>query len=130
MAALCFRVFILSGCSAQLSKSPKMVGDNAIEKFKLYKWYAIVLYIGVLAAGSSMIKGDDFLSRKHLMGLGLGCILIGLSFFIAQKQEHYSVPGGFLSRDITKHNWVTIPILLFGIFLTGFFGVKIFGELQ
>ena len=106
-----------------------MVGDSAIEKFKLYKWYAIVLYIGILAAGSSMIKGDDLLSRKHLMGLGLGCILIGLSFFIAQKQEYYSVPGGMLSRDIIKHNWVTIPILLSGIFLIGFFGVKIFQEL-
>ncbi len=106
-----------------------MVEDNAIEKFKLYKWYAIVLYIGVLAAGSSMIKGDDFLSRKHLMGLGLGCILIGLSFFIAQKHESYPVPGEILTRDIIKHNWVTIPVLLFGIVLIGFFGTKIFQEL-
>jgi dipeptide/tripeptide permease len=112
------------------AKYVQMVGETAIEKFKLYKWYAIVLYIGILAAGSSMIKGDDFLSRKHLMGFGLGCILIGLSFFIAQKQEHYSVPDGLLSRDITKHNWISIPILLTGIFLIGFFGIKIFGELQ
>jgi hypothetical protein len=106
-----------------------MVGDNAIEKFRLDKWYGIVLYIGILAAGSSIIKGDDFLSRKHLMGLGLGCILIGLSFFIAQKRENYSVPSGILSRDIIKHNWITFPILLFGIFLIGFFGIKIFQEL-
>jgi len=106
-----------------------MVGESAIEKFKLYKWYAIVLYIGVLAAGSSLVKGDDFLSRKHLMGLGFGCILIGLSFFIAQKQEIYSEPGGILTRDIIKHNWVTLPVLLFGIFLIGFFGIKIFQDL-
>src|SRR5450631_1700351 len=84
------------------TKSFQMVGDNAIEKFKLDKWYGIVLYIGVLAVGSSMIGGDDFLSRKHLMGLGLGCILTGLSFFIAQRRENYSVPGGILSRDFTK----------------------------
>jgi hypothetical protein len=111
------------------TKSFQMVGDSAIEKFKLDKWYGIVLYIGVLAAGSSMIGGDDFLSRKHLMGLGLGCILTGLSFFIAQRRENYSVPGGILSRDFTKHNWITIPILLVGIFLIGFFGIKIFQEL-
>jgi hypothetical protein len=113
-----------------LAKKVQMVGETAKEKFKLYKWYAIVLYIGILATGSSMIKGDDFLSRKHLMGFGSGCILIGLSFFIAQKQEHYSVPGELLSRDITKHNWISIPVLLTGIFLIGFFGIKIFGELQ
>jgi hypothetical protein len=112
-----------------LAKRFQMVGETAIEKFKLYKWYAIVLYIGVLAAGSSLIKGDDFLSRKHLMGLGLGCILIGLSFFMAQKQEQYSVQDGILSRDIIKHSWITIPILLIGIFLIGFFGIKIFQEL-
>jgi hypothetical protein len=113
-----------------LAKNVQMVGETAVEKFKLYKWYAIVLYIGLLAVGSSMIKGDDFLSRKHLMGFGLGCISVGLSFFIAQKQEHYSAPDGLLSRDITKHNWISIPILLTGIFLIGFFGIKIFGELQ
>jgi hypothetical protein len=77
-----------------------------------------------------MIKGDDFLSRKHLMGFGSGCIFIGLSFFIAQKQVHHAIPDGLLSRDITKHNWISIPILLTGIFLIGFFGIKIFGELQ
>ena len=63
------------------------------------------------------------------MGLGIGCILTGLSFFIAQKRENHLVNGGILYRDFTKHTWITIPILLVGIFLIVFFGVKIFKEL-
>ena len=106
-----------------------MVGENAIEKIKLNKWYGIVLYIGILAAGSSMFTGGEFLSRKHLMGFGLGCILTGLSFFIAERRENYPVKDGILYRDITRHTWITIPILLCGIFLIGFFGIKIFQEL-
>lgn len=106
-----------------------MVVENAIEKIKLNKWYGIVLYIGILAAGFSLINSNDLLSRKHLMGLGLGCIFVGLSFFIAQKRENYPAQGGILYRDFTKHSWITIPILLFGIFLIGFFGIKIFQEL-
>jgi hypothetical protein len=103
--------------------------ENAIEKVKLNKWYGIVLYLGILAAGSSLISGNDLLSRKHLMGLGLGCIFVGLSFFIAERRENYPVEDGISYRDFTRHNWFTIPILLCGIFLIGFFGIKIFQEL-
>jgi hypothetical protein len=106
-----------------------MVGENAIEKIKLNKWYGIVLYIGILAAGLSLLSGNEILSRKHLMGLGMGCILTGLSFFIAQKRENHFVNNGILYRDFIKHTWITIPILLVGIFLILFFGVKIFKEL-
>jgi hypothetical protein len=106
-----------------------MIGETAIEKIKLNKWYGIVLYIGLLAAGVSMISGSEILSRKHLMGLGIGCILTGLSFFIAEKRENQVVNKGLLFRDIIKHTWATIPILLAGIFLIVFFGVRIFKEL-
>jgi hypothetical protein len=112
-----------------LANTQSMVGETFIEKIKVDKWYGIVLYIGILASGTSLIKGDELISRKHLLGFGAGCILTGLSFFMAQKRENYTVNGGILFRDFTKHNWITIPILLFGIFLVGFFGLKIFKEL-
>jgi hypothetical protein len=124
-----FGVYFFRQLAIQLAKSFYMV-ENAIEKVKLNKWYGIVLYIGILAAAASLLNGNDLLSRKHLMGLGLGCIFVGLSFFIAERRENYQADNGILFRDITKHTWITIPILLCGIFLIGFFGIKIFKELQ
>jgi hypothetical protein len=106
-----------------------MVEQTFIEKIKVYKWYGIVLYIGLLAAGISLIKGDELLSRRHLFGFGAGCILTGLSFFIAQRRENSQVPGGILSRDFIKHTWITALILILGIFLLVFFGIRIFKEL-
>jgi len=106
-----------------------MVEQTFIEKFKVDKWYGIVLYIGLLAAGVSLLNGDELLSRKHLFGFGAGCILTGLSFFIAQKRENFSNQEGILFRDITKHNWITAFILILGIFLLFFFGIRIFKEL-
>ena len=124
-----FQGFILSGLANWLAKNATMPGENLIEKFKVDKWYGIVLYIGILAAGTSLVKGDELLSRKHLLGFGGGCILTGLSFFIAQKRENYLHNGGILYRDITKHSWITTLILLLGIFLLGYFGIKIFKDL-
>jgi len=106
-----------------------VVEQTFIEKIKVDKWYGIVLYIGLLAAGISLVKGDDFLSRKHLLGFGAGCIFTGLSFFIAQKRENFSNQEGILFRDITKHTWITALILIMGIFLLFFFGIRIFKEL-
>jgi hypothetical protein len=124
-----FRGFALYSLAVLFAKMSGMDGETFIEKIKVDKWYGIVLYIGILAAGTSMIKGDDFLSRKHLLGLGVGCILTGLSFFMAQKKEDFPYQEGILFRDITKHNWITIPVLLLGIFFLVFFGIKIFKDL-
>jgi|SRR6185295_1154219 len=106
-----------------------MVEETFIEKIKIYKWYGIVLCIGILAAGTSLINRDELLSRRNLLGFGAGCIFTGLSYFIAQKRENFPIQGDILYRDTTRHNWITIPILLFGIFLIGFFGIRIFKEL-
>jgi hypothetical protein len=106
-----------------------MVGETFIEKIKVDKWYGIVLYIGIIAAGTSLVKGDELLSRKHLLGFGAGCILTGLSFFMAQRRENFPHQGGILFRDIIKHNWITATLLILGIFLIVFFGIRIFKEL-
>jgi hypothetical protein len=124
-----FQGFSLLWFAGGLTKMQVMVEQTFIEKIKVDKWYGIVLYLGILAAGSSLLKGDELLSRKHLFGFGAGCILTGLSFFIAQKKENFTHQDDVLFRDITKHNWITALILILGIFLLFFFGIRIFKEL-
>jgi len=106
-----------------------MVEETFIEKIKIYKWYGIVLCIGMLAAGISLIYRDELLSRRNLLGFGAGCIFTGLSFFIAQRRENFAYQGNILFRDIIKHNWITAILLILGIFLLAFFGIRIFKQL-
>lgn len=105
---------------------------NILEKLKLDTWYGIVLYLGVLFLGASLFFKVDFLEEKHLFGLGLGACFIGLSFIIAEKKRNefkppnaYTGPAGIISWKETKHNFVTIILLIIGVFLISLFGYLI-----
>jgi hypothetical protein len=103
-----------------------------LENLKLDSWYGIVLYVGILIIAASLFFQVDFLQEKHLFGLGLGMLLIGLSFWIAEGYAHIFKPPNYYTGGpailywrVIKHNPISIIILLIGIGLTGFFGFLI-----
>jgi len=76
---------------------------------------------------ASLLFKVDFLEPKHTFGFGLGLVMIGISFFMAQKVANQFAYGGILSWQIIKHNLFSVLILIIGIgltFLFGFFIVK------
>jgi hypothetical protein len=104
-----------------------------LENLKLDKWFVVLLYLGVLMIAASMIFNVEFLEEKHAFGFGLGLILIGLSFWIAEKNYSQFVPpsaytggsAGILQWKNIKHNVVTVILLILGLVLTGLFGFLI-----
>ncbi len=54
---------------------------NLLEKLKLDRWYGIVLYLGVILLASSFYFETGFVEEKHLFGLGMIIIGIGLIGF-------------------------------------------------
>ena len=98
---------------------------NIFENLKLNKWYGIILYLGVLIIAASLLFKVDFLEEKHTFGFGLGLIMIGLSYFMAEKVANQFAYGGILSWQIIKHNPVSVIILTIGIALTVGFGFLI-----
>lgn len=98
---------------------------NIFGNLKLDKWYSIVLFLGFLMIGASMFFKITFIEVKHLFGFGLGLVMIGISFFMAQKVASQFAFGGILSWPIIKHNLVSIIILIIGIALTVGFGFLI-----
>ncbi|MDP3352436.1 MAG: hypothetical protein Q8S44_01685 [Flavobacteriaceae bacterium] len=97
-----------------------------LENLKLDKWYGIVLYLGVLLIASSFIFKPEFLKEKHLFGLGIGMILIGIAYWMSEKHLSEIAYGGILSTQIIKHNFVSIILIIFGIGFIGLFGFKLF----
>jgi len=58
---------------------------NILNNLKLDKWYGIVLYLGTMTVTASLFTTVGFVEAKHLFGIGLGGILVGLSFGIAER---------------------------------------------
>jgi len=107
-----------------------------LENLKLDSWWKAVLYLGVGAVICSFIFKVDFIETKHLFGLGIGMILIGISYWIAEKEfshikppNAYTGPAAFMTWKSIKHNPITVLLLLGGLGLVGLFGFLIIKRL-
>ncbi|MBI1803554.1 MAG: hypothetical protein HY033_01825 [Ignavibacteriae bacterium] len=109
---------------------------NILNNLKLDKWYGIVLYLGTLSVAASLFTKVSFVESKHLFGIGIGGILVGLSFWIAEKDNSaikplntYTGPAALLTWKEIRHSSLTIIILVIGICLLFLFGYLIIKEL-
>ena len=102
---------------------------SLLANLKLDSWWGITFYLGLLSCmGATMLK-IDFLNEKHLFGLGIGLILIGLSHFIAYRHHTefkppnaYTGGAGLLQWREIKHSAVTIVLFAIGVVIVLLFG--------
>lgn len=80
-----------------------------IKLFNIDNWWKAVLWIGIALCGIVLIFDVKIVEAKHLLGLGLGLIIIGISVFGAQKYCVQKIPGfeGLFEGHITQHNTIT-----------------------
>lgn len=105
---------------------------NILENLKLNTWYGIILYLGVILIAAAFYFDKDFLEEKHLMGLGIGMVLVGISMIMAEKHLSTIKPPNFYTGGAAlirwkeiRHNFFSIIILIIGIILIGLFGFLI-----
>lgn len=94
---------------------------SSLEKILIERWYNIILMLGIGLIGSSFAFEISFLNKKHLIGLAVGLILIGISFNIARKYISTPFKGGFFQSESIIHTLLTKLILIVGIFIAIFF---------
>lgn len=107
-----------------------------LENLKLDTWWGVVLYLGVLLIAASFFFKVDFLEEKHLFGLGLGMVLVGIAHWIALRHVSTFKPPNFYTggaallqwREI-RHNFLSILILIIGLGLILLFGFQIIKNL-
>lgn len=98
-----------------------------IKWLNIDNWWKVVLWLGVSLCIISLLFDIDIVSTKHLLGLSIGLIIIGLSMFGAQVNCVQLMPElhGYAQGHITRHNPITRICLIFGVILTVLFLVLI-----
>mgnify|MGYP000088384364 CR=1 FL=1 len=100
-----------------------------LENLKLDKWYGIVLYLGVALITASLFFKPEFLNLKHIFGLGIGMIVLGIAHIMSERHMSEIAYGGILTTKMNQHNFTTIILIIIGIGLIGLFGFKIIQSL-
>ncbi len=96
-----------------------------LNALKLNTWWSVVLWLGLITLLTSSTYDIDFLENKHLFGLGISLILIGLSMTIAEGSFSYIKPsnaytGGeaLITKRTVEHNLITLFMLCVGTLLS------------
>lgn len=107
-----------------------------LEKLNLDTWWSVVLYLGVLSCIGASTLQINFISEKHLFGLGIGLILIGVAHLIAYRNfsefkpaNAYTGGPGLLQWNAIKHSIPSIVLFVLGIIVSAVFGFLIIMEL-
>ncbi len=97
--------------------------------FKIDSWWKAVLMLGILAVIGASIFQINFIESKHLFGLGIGMIMVGLGFWKAYKTFSQFAYGGIISWKDFKYDIVSVILIIIGIILSGLFGFLIIKHL-
>ena len=91
-----------------------------IKWLKIDNWWKAVLWLGVALFAITLLFDIQLLNAKHLLGLSIGLIVIGLSVFGAQRYSVIPAPelNGMFEGYITRHNWFTRCVLIIGFVLS------------
>lgn len=94
---------------------------SSLEKILIERWYNIILLLGVGLIGSSFMFDINILNKKHLIGLGIGMIIVGLSLNIARKYFYTRYLNGLMQEEGILHTWYTKLMLIVGVIIIAIF---------
>lgn len=87
---------------------------NIGDIFKVDHWSKFVLLCCILLSAAAFIFDNQFVNQKHLLGLGIGLIMIGVGYWMARKVAHQWADGGMYQWPVYIHNWKTKIIIGLG----------------
>lgn len=75
----------------------------------------------------TLVFDIQVVNAKHLLGLSIGLVMIGLSVFGAQRYSVIPAPelNGMFEGYVTKHNWFIRCVLIIGFVLSILFLILI-----
>lgn len=92
---------------------------------KIDMWWKAVFYLGVLSVIGSAVFEIGFIENKHLFGLGMGLILVGLGIWKSWKTFSQVGHGGIWKWKDYKNDVISVILILIGVLLIGLFGFLI-----
>lgn len=93
--------------------------------FKIDTWWKAVLLLGLASCAGAGLFDFEFLEEKHLFGLGIGMLLLGIGYWKSWKTISEFGYGGMLSYKGHKFDIISFLLIVIGILLIALFGYKI-----
>lgn len=87
------------------------------------KWWKVVLWLGVAFDAIALLFDVQIVNPEHLLGLGFGMIMIGLSMWAAQTTcvKPMLEWNGVFEGKATHHNWMSLLVIIIGGLITALF---------
>lgn len=97
---------------------------KTLDSFKIDAWWKAVLICGIALIAVSLLFEIEIVNRKHLMGIGAGMFIIGISNWIALKTviHEYGVQG-FFHGQVPIHSTSTKWMQRIGVIIVAGFGI-------
>lgn len=102
---------------------------KVVDSFKIDEWWKAVLICGIALIAVGLLFEIEILNRKHLIGVGIGMVIIGLSNWICIKTvvKEYGNKG-FFTGQLPVHNTYSKIMQAIGIVISiGFGALLIWG---
>ena len=78
------------------------------------EWWEILTLIGLLCVAAFFILDARFIEMKHLLGLGIGLSIIGLSCWVSVSTVYKKAAGGIFTGKIVRLNPITKALVAIG----------------
>lgn len=85
--------------------------------FKIKEWWMIVLFFGILFFFIAITTPIFVVNSKHIIGISIGMILVGISNLIAIHTVIHKTDYYIFKTTKPIHNKLTLSIHIIGIFL-------------
>jgi hypothetical protein len=95
--------------------------DEVKKLFNLDQWYGVTLFIGILCIVAPFFKDIVFVNQKHLVGLGIGLIILSIAYIKANRYMNRIENGHIIQWRQTIHDTFTKILVLIGVALTTLF---------
>ncbi|MFV0587403.1 hypothetical protein [Bacteroides reticulotermitis] len=102
-----------------------------MNSLKIDEWWKAVLVTGAALIAISLLFRIDIVNRKHLLGIGVGMFIIGISNWMCIRTVIHSRPdlGGNFSGLMPIHNGFTKWLQRTGFIITVVFAGLLIWEL-
>lgn len=92
---------------------------------KIDTWWKAVFYLGIISTIGSATFEISFIESKHLFGLGVGLIAIGVGYWKSWKTFSQVNLRGILKWKDYDYDAISIILIVIGVLLIGLFGFLI-----
>ena len=93
------------------------------------EWWEVLTLIGFLCVAAFFVLDAHFIEMKHLLGLGIELIIIGVSCWASLVTKYKEAPGGLFIGKAVKLNPITMTLVVIGAIITLLFLCLLLWEL-